>query len=151
MGLSVDADIAGSVDLFGKSVSDIQTGITVGDSAITGTLKYVADYSSAFGSGEDSGNYIALHCAVPDVSGVTITLEVVNGAHGPTTLDADGICIARIADKSTQTIKVVASKDGCESVTKTYSLTGLTLESANSTDVPVDPDENQNNQEPENP
>ena len=150
MGLKVDADIANTVDLFGKSASDLQTGITVGDDAITGTLKYVADYSSAFGSGEDSGNYIALHSAVPGVSGVTITLEVVNGSHGPSTLDDDGICIARIANKSTQTIKVVASKEGCESVTKTFSLTGLTLEAENASDIPTDPGDNQDNPIPDN-
>ena len=43
------------------------------------------------------------------------------------TLDEDGLYVGRIADKSTQTLKVVASKTGYASITKTYSLTGLTL------------------------
>lgn len=110
------------MDLFGKTVSDLQSNVAIGDSAITGTLKYVADYSSAFGGDLSSGNYIAIHAEVPGVDGVTITVKVTN----PVTLDEDGIAVLRIADKSTQTITVVASKEGCESVTKVYTLTGLT-------------------------
>lgn len=128
-GLTVvaDADISDDVDLFGKSASDLEENIVVGTSGITGTLKYVDDYSSAFGGDLASGHYLALHYSTPGVEGATITVEVVNGTSGPVTLDPDGLHIARIADKSTQTIRVVASKEGYESVTKVYSLTGLTL------------------------
>lgn len=128
-GLTViaDADISDDVDLFGKSASDLEENIVVGTSGITGTLKYVDDYSSAFGGELASGHYLALHYSTPGVEGATITVEVVNGTSGPVTLDPDGLHIARIADKSTQTISVVASKEGYESVTKVYSLTGLTL------------------------
>ena len=116
----VDADDA---DLFGKVASDLQEDIEVGDDAITGTLKYVADYSSAFGTGElGSGNYIALHMEVPNEDDVTITVKITN----PVTLDSDGNFVGRIADKSTQTITVVASKEGWADVTKEYDLTGLT-------------------------
>ena len=115
-------------DLFGKVVSDLQSDISVGSKAITGTLKYVADYSSAYGSGEDSGNYLVLHAEVPDAEDVTITVEVVNGVHGPQSLDSDGIAICRITDKNSQKVRFVASKTGYESVSKTYSLKGLTLE-----------------------
>lgn len=48
----------------------------------------------------------------------------------PVTLDPDGIVVLRIADKATQTITVVASKEGYESVTKVFTLTGLTCEPA---------------------
>ena len=127
MGLSVDADIEDSVDLFGKVSSDLQSGIIVGSKSITGTVKYIADYSSAYGSGEDSGNYLVLHCEVPDVEGVTLTCELVGGVHGPQTLDSDGICIFRVTNKSTQTIKVVASKSGYANVTKVFKLNELVL------------------------
>lgn len=113
--------------MFGKTVSDLQSGVAVGPKSITGTLKYIADYSSAYGTGEDSGNYLVLHAEVPDTEGVTITAEVVNGAHGPSTLDEDGIVILRITDKSLQRVRFVASKDGYEPITKTFSLKGLTL------------------------
>lgn len=71
-----------------------------------------------------------IHADVPDVDDAAITVKVTN----PVTLDDDGIAVLKIADKNSQTITVVASKDGYDSVTKVYSLTGLTLESA-----PVDP------------
>ncbi len=128
--MSIDADIAAAEDLFGKTVSDLQSWITVGSKAISGTLKYVADYSSAYGTGEDSGNYLLLHAEVPDTEDVTITVEVVNGVHGPQTLDEDGIVICRITDKNSQKIRFVASKTGCESVTKTFTLRGLTLQAS---------------------
>lgn len=132
-GLTVDADIDPSEDLLGKSVEDLQEDIQIGARSIAGTLKYIDDYSSAGYAGDEvSGNFIALHCEVPDTEDVTITVEVVGGVHGPTTLDADGLVIARIANKSSQTIKVVASKEGYKSVVKTYRLNGLDCEGPNS-------------------
>ena len=89
-------------------------------------MKYVDDYTGFSGDPElQSGNYLALHIEVPNVPDVTIEVTVTN----PVILDDDGLVVLRIADKSTQTITVVASKDGCESVTKVYSLNRLTVES----------------------
>lgn len=121
-GLSIDVDIAADEDFWGKTVSDLQDNIVIGNNSITGTLLYVDDYSSAFGAGLDSGNYLALHCEVPGVDDATITVTVTN----PVVLDDDGLVVLRIADKSSQTITVVASKEGYESVTRTFTLTGLT-------------------------
>lgn len=101
----------------------------IGTNAITGTLKYIADYSSAFGGDLDHGNYIAIHCEVPDAEDAILTVEVVNGVSGPVTLDDDGIAVLRIADKTEQTIKVVAQKEGFSTVTREFSLAGLTLAS----------------------
>lgn len=126
----MDADIDNDTDLFEKSVTDLQENIVVGTSAITGTLKYVADYSSAFSGTDASGNYLALHITATGADDATITVEIVNGFSGPVTLTDDGLWVGRIADKSTQTIKVVASKEGYTTATKTYSLTGLTCQSA---------------------
>ena len=97
-----------------------------GSDSVTGTLKYVADYTG-FSSkvSEQSGNYIAFHAEVPNVDGVTITAKVTKTS----TLDSDGIAVFRIAD-TTNTLTVTASKEGYESVTKEFSLGGLTLESA---------------------
>lgn len=125
-GLTVDVDIDPTENLFGYTVDELQDDIVIGTNAITGTLKYIDDYSTAFGPGEDSGNYLAIHASVPDVDDVTITVTVTN----PSVLDADGICVCRIADKSSQTITVVASKEGYDDVTKTYNLSGLTVETA---------------------
>lgn len=122
--LTVDADIDADEDLFGKTVSDLQSGIVISNGTISGTLKYVADYSSAFGPDLDSGNYIALHCTVPDAEDAIITVTVAN----PSVLDEDGIIVCRIANKSSQTIRVVASKEGYPDVIKTFTLNGLTCE-----------------------
>ena len=124
--MSVDTDVDASTDLFGLSVTDLQEGIAINGSEITGTLKYVDDYSSAFSGAEASGNYLALHITVPglDPEDYTITVTVTN----PVTLDSDGIVVLRIADKSSQTITVVASADGYDPITKVFSLTGLTCE-----------------------
>ena len=123
MGLTVKAlTDADEPDLFGKDPSDLQSNIVIGEDSISGTLKYIADYSSAFGGDLAHGNYIALHAEVPDVEDVTITVKVTN----PVTLDEDGNMVLRIADKDTQTITITASKDGYEDVVKVYGLTGLT-------------------------
>lgn len=127
--MTVDANISSSLDLLGKSVADLQSNIVVSSSAITGTLKHVTGYTGFSSKTEEqSGNYLATHSSVPGVSGVTITVEVIGGTSGPVTLDDDGIIVDKITSTS-QKIKVTASKPGLTSVSKTYSLTGLILES----------------------
>lgn len=139
MGLTVDTNIGADVDLFGKYIADLQSDVVVGDDAITGTLNWISDYTGFSGDVSlQSGNYIGIHCSVPDVDDVTITVTVTN----PSVLDADGIVVCRIADKDSQTITVVASKDGCESVTKTFALTGLVCE-----EEPTNGEPNDDNQE----
>lgn len=126
--MSVDADVPASEDLFGKVVSDLQTGVTVSSESITGTLNSISDYTGFSGDvSMQSGHYLAIHCAVPNVSGATITVEVVNGVSGPRTLDPDGLIVLRIADKDTQSIRVVASMDGFAPVTRNFALSELTL------------------------
>ena len=126
--MSINTDISASEDLFGKVVADLQSNISVGASAITGELNYVTDYTGFSGDTSlQSGNYLALHCEVPNVDGVTLVAELVGGTYGPVTLDADGIIVFRIANTS-QKVKVTASKTGYTSVTKTYTLTGLELD-----------------------
>ena len=89
-------------------------------------MKYIADYSAAgFVGDESSGNFLAIHAAVSDDVNSTITVEIVNGVHGPATLDADGLIVCRIADKDTQSIKVTATADGYSTTTKVYTLTDL--------------------------
>lgn len=123
MGLTVDTDIDPLEDLFGKTVDELQDDVEIGDDEITGTLLYVDDYTGFSGDASlQSGNYLVIHASVPDVDGVSISVKVTN----PVTLDEDGIAVLRIADKTSQTVTVVASKEGCESVTKVYDLNGLT-------------------------
>ena len=60
------------------------------------------------------------------MEGAAITAET----NGSTTLGEDGILVARITNKDTQTVTITASKDGYQSTTKVLTLTGLTCESA---------------------
>lgn len=125
--MSVDADIPASEDLFGKTVSDLQENVVIGATGITGTLKYVDDYTGFSSKTEEqSGNYLAIHAA--DSNADSVTVEVIGGTAGPRTLDSDGLIVLRIADKNTQSIQVKSYKDGVAKDTKNYSLTGLTLE-----------------------
>ena len=101
--------------------------MVVGEDSITGTLKHVTGYTG-FSSNvsEQTGNYLALKVeGVPDNS--TTVVELVGGTKGPVTLDKDMNIVLLIKNKDTQQVKVTVTKDQ-ESVTKTYSLTGLTLE-----------------------
>jgi spore germination protein GerM len=128
-GLTADSDIDPATDLFGKTVTDFQSDIEIEDTSVSGILNYIDDYSSAGYTGEEaSGNYLVLHFEVPDVDDV----EIQTTTNGRTkTLDEDGILIAHIADKDSQTITVVASKEGYASVTKVYDLSGLICETEN--------------------
>ena len=125
--MTVAALTDNTIDLFGKTVDDLQTGVSFGNGTVTGTLKYVDDYTG-FSSNveEQTGNYIVLKAEVPEVSDVTITVKITN----PVTLDSDGIFVGKIANKSSQTITVVASKTGLPSVTRIFTLSGLTVEAA---------------------
>ena len=127
MSLSVDADIAAGTDLLGKSVSDLQSGITVGENAITGTLKYVTGYTGFSGdAAEQKGNYLAFHSASTGADSITVELIGGTSGRGEVTLDGDGIMIARISNIN-QKIKVRAYKNGVVANSRLYSLAGLTL------------------------
>lgn len=129
MSLTVDGNIPDGVSLLGKELDDLQSGVGVGGSDITGTLKYVTGYTGFSGDpAEQQGNYLVLHIDTV-VEGATITAQIIGGDHGAVTLDSDRTLIVRIKNKS-QKIKIVASKEGYPTIEKTYSLAGLTLESA---------------------
>ena len=114
--------VDGGTNKYGKDISDLQDGITIEGDEISGTLKYTKDFVKAFGEDEKDGNFLALE--ISSDNGETITTEVVNGTHGPVTVD-DGFCIYRITDKDTQKIKITVSK-GDQSKVVQYGLTGLT-------------------------
>ena len=127
--MTVDTEGLSSDKLFGKAPTDLQENIVVGTDKISGTLKYVADYSSAFSGDEAQGNFIALHCTA-NAPNAVIKAQVVNGVHGEVTLDEDKICIFRIADNTTQSIKFSASADGYRPVEVVFALSDLTLNNA---------------------
>lgn len=125
--LSVTADIPAGTDLLGKSVTDLQSNIVIGEKKITGELKYVDDFTGFSGDpAEQEGNYLALFCECAAAD--SITAEVIGGDNGPTTLDSDGLIIFRIKNNA-QSVRITAIKDGYESFAKTYSLSKIQLDS----------------------
>ena len=106
----------------------MQSGIAVSGNAISGTLKYVdGGWDAGTWSVEEStGNYLAIKVASEEDA--VITVELVNGVHGPVTLDADRNVVLRVTNSATQKVKVVSTVGG-ESATKIFDLSGLTLES----------------------
>ena len=126
MSLSVKPE-DGEAVLFGKAVNELQSDMVVADDEVTGTLKYVngyVDFSS--NTSEQSGNYLALKIEAEPAEAETV-VELVGGTKGPVALDDDMNIVPLIKNKDTQSIKVTTTHNE-ESVTKTYGLSGLTLE-----------------------
>lgn len=104
----------------------MQSGVGVGANDISGTLNYVTGYTGFSGdSAEQSGHYLALHVDTA-VEGSTIVVELSGSGQAPVTLDSDRTAVLRIKNKF-QKIKITASKEGYDTVAKTYTLSGLTL------------------------
>ena len=123
----MDVEIPEGVSLLGKEIDDLQSGVSVGGSDISGELKYVTEYTGFSGDpAEQQGNYLVLHIDT-DIADSTIVVELIGGLHGPVTLDSDRTLITRISNKS-QKIKITASKEGYPTVEKTFTLAGLTLD-----------------------
>jgi len=127
--------------MYDVPVSELQTGITVGTDAITGTLKYLSD-SNAITDLWGDGNFLALKFTNMPIGATSVKVGLrptYGGPGGTTPIDDDsGLVeiindpdlngIFMINDKSTQDFKIVVT-DGVNTVTKTYDLSGLTCES----------------------
>ena len=126
MSLSVKPE-DGKATLLGKAVNELQRDVIIADNEVTGTLKYINGYVG-FSSNvsEQSGNYLALKIDAEPVEAKTV-VELVGGTKGPITLDEDRNIVLLIKNKDTQSIKVTVNNED-NSSTKTYKLTGLTLE-----------------------
>ena len=124
LGVTISA-VADDVNVLGKDAGDLQSDIAIANGAITGTLKYVTGYTGFSGDvAEQSGNYLAIKV---EADADSITVELVGGTLGhPVTLDEDGMIVLKIANTTTQSITVVATK-GNVSETHNLSISGLVL------------------------
>ena len=109
----------------------MQTGVTVANGAITGTLKHVADGVADSGPLAGAGNFLAIKFTSSDWSaydsvkvGLDPSIEtgLVELINDP---DKDGVF--KITDKDTQNFQVVVKKGSVES-TFSYDLSGLVCE-----------------------
>ena len=126
--------VASTDDIYGITASSLQTGIDVSASgsvgAVTGTSKLISDGtawdSGTWGSGEDTGNYLALK-AVGIPEGATAFIELVGGQHGPVALSSsdDYLAVCRV-ESNAQKIKLVTVL-GDYADTKVYTLNKLVL------------------------
>ena len=122
-GLTIKA-VDDETKCYGKNASDLQSGIVISESAITGTLKHVTGYEQFNPSddSEQSGNFLALSLTSEDEA--EIKTQLVGGTKGEVVVD-DGFCVYRITDHESQKVKVSVTK-GEDTVTRTYDLSGLT-------------------------
>lgn len=119
--------VSGSATLFNTDVSDIQDNVVVGDTAITGTLKYLTGGEIAGYWGD--GNFIALQFTDidPNATSVKVGLDPSQGSGLVEILtDPDKNGVFKVTNKDVQKFKIVTS-DGTHSKTKTYDLSGLTV------------------------
>ena len=126
--------VAASSSVYGITASNLQTGIDVSASgsvgAVTGTSKLISDGTAwdggTWGSGEDTGNYLALK-AVGIPEGATAFIELVGGVHGPVALTSsdDYLAVCRLTSNA-QKIKLVTVL-GDYADTKVYTLNKLVL------------------------
>lgn len=127
-GLTVAAETA-SRNVFGVRTSDMQTGISVSDNAITGTLKYMSE-SNAITDKWGAGNFLVLKFSDIDerATSVMVGLDPSEGS-GLVELigDPDMNGVFKVTDKDTQVFKIV-STDGTRTTTQTFDLSGLTCQ-----------------------
>lgn len=124
--MSVDANISAITDLSGKTVGDLQRNVSISDAgAVTGSLLHVTGYT---GYSEDTslqtGNYLALHAETPEVEGSTLTATFAGGEYE---FDSNGNVVIRVTGNTSQTLTVVASKNGYRANAKEFNLSGLVL------------------------
>lgn len=116
----------GESTLFGRKVKTMQTGITIADGAITGTLKYIS--TGAIAQDWGPGNFLCLKIPDADIADVTVKVGLSpSQGSGLVELDADKNGVFKITDKDSQQF-VVLQQSGIAQKLQKFSLSGLTLE-----------------------
>lgn len=106
-------------------MSNLQTGITIANGAITGTLKKVTSGSLVDTWGE--GYFIALKFATSDTTITDIKVGMnPSVSSGLVSLDSDMDAVIKVTDKDAQKF-VVYMTDGQREIFEEYDLSGLTL------------------------
>ena len=127
-GLTVAAETA-SRNVFGVRTSDMQTGISVSDNAVTGTLKYMSE-SNAITDKWGAGNFLVLKFSDIDERATSVMVGLdPSESSGLVELigDPDMNGVFKVTDKDTQVFKIV-STDGTRTTTQTFDLSGLTCQ-----------------------
>ena len=128
--------LTGSTNLLGKLVSDLQTNVVVGETAITGTLKYVLGYTAVSEvPAEQEGHFLALDIGLisPPPAGVALTISYLNAANEQLAYDLDPEdetkCVFRVNNLTNKIQVHTYYSSGLVTIKKTdYSLAGLVLD-----------------------
>ena len=124
-GVTVEAE-NGNTTIFGRKVSTMQTGITVANGAITGTLKYLA--SGAIADDWGAGNFLCLKFPDADIETTVVKVGLnPSQSSGIVELDSDKNGVFKVTDKDAQQFIVVQRKGDAVSV-QSFDLSGLTCE-----------------------
>lgn len=116
--------------VFGHEASSLQSGITVANGAIAGTLKYVSE--GALPGYWGAGNFIALKFTgidAADAAKVKVGIEPTAGV-GLLPLDSDLNAVFKVTHKDLQDIVLVASDATGRVFKQRFDLSGLTCEEA---------------------
>lgn len=127
-GVTVEAEAA-DTNIFGHTVSDLQTDVSVSNGAITGTLKYVD--SGALATDWGPGNFLVLKFSDLDERAATVKvgLEPSRGSGLVDIIpDPDRNGVFKISDKDTQKFVVVSSDTSGSKTKQEFDLSGLTVE-----------------------
>lgn len=117
-----------TTDFWGTKASAMQTGLSVADGAITGTLKYLAEGELVTYWG--AGNFMALKFVDPNENTDYIEVRMnPTGGAGWVKLDSDMNGVFKVADTEQKFEVRTVMKDGVSKV-QIFDLSGLTLESA---------------------
>lgn len=130
MSPTVKAEAVGT-KIFGHMVSDLQEGIEVDGTEITGTLKYCD--SGALATDWGAGYFLVLKFSDIDasVSSILVGLDPsVSSGLVELINDPDKNGVFKITDKNTQVFKMVTT-DGTNTNTNTFKLNGLKFEGGN--------------------
>ena len=126
--LAVTPEDSGTT-VFGTSVSDIQTGLSVADGAITGTLKYLD--SGAIATDWGAGNFMVLDLSDNDFTGLTSVMVGMDPSEGSGLVelinDPDKNGVFKVTNKDVQVFKIVQT-DGTKTKTQSFYLGGLTCQ-----------------------
>lgn len=116
-------------------MNELQEGIVISGNEISGTLKYVKGYTqfSPNNPTQQSGHFLALHLDTPPDA--TPTVEVINGDSGAKRANVGETQFVLRIKAVTQSVKFTLERPGFKTNTKTYTLTGLNLAQAPSSDM----------------
>ena len=118
--------VDGEVELFDTPVSDIQDGLAVEGTAITGTSKYLetGDIADYWGD----GNFFSVEFDAPEGATVKVGMNPSDSGMELQELDEDMNGVFKITDKDTQTFRVEITLADGQVKTIDYDLSGITLE-----------------------